>query len=134
MRCSSSTAPAGPHQQKARSLSDNIRATPSSVQHEKRQVDHQVSDWPSRRRLLLAGTATAALAAQLVAPRCLQQLADAVEAPIAAAKQTSSSTLDLQLYENTTQQYQLQVPVAWERKEKAGVWYHRQRQSWCHTH
>lgn len=139
VRCSSSTAPAGPHQQKARSLPDNIRGVASTVQHAHRQAENHVLERPSRRHLLLAGTATAALAAQLVAPRCLQQRADADEASL-SLEQSTSSSLDLQLYENTKQQYRLQVPAAWERKEKAGLWHHsirhqqHQQQPWFLVH
>ena len=79
-----------------------------------------------RRQVLLAGTTAAAL---LLAPYLDQQGPAAAEelqetsaaTAVTTSISSSSSTADgLQLYENTRQQYRMSVPVAWDRKEKAG--------------
>lgn len=73
----------------------------------------------SRRQALLAGTGAAA-AAQLLPPS-QQQAAQAADTAFQLAEAATTSSSGLQVYENSTQQYRMQVPVAWERKEKAGA-------------
>lgn len=80
----------------------------------------------SRRHTFLVGTALAAAAVQLLDPYALepaQAAGEAFQLADSSSSSSSSSSVELQLYENTKQQYRMQVPVAWERKEKAGAQY-----------
>lgn len=79
----------------------------------------------SRRQALLAGTAAAALLSSLVPQAVAEdvQLQAAATAAVADRGSSSGSAIavqELQLYENTKQQYRMNVPVSWDRKEKAG--------------
>lgn len=100
---------------------DNLHIGSKHQQHQQRANE---AASVSRREALLAATAAVALAPQLYgiqsahAAGTLKQLADASSTTTSSS---SSSSQELQLYENSKQQYRMQVPVAWERKEKAGA-------------
>jgi hypothetical protein len=89
-------------------------------QQQQQQPDPALS--LSRRQTVL-GCIAAAAAAPLL-PLSQQQAAQAADTAYQlaeAATITNNSSSGLQVYENSAQQYRMQVPVAWERKEKAGA-------------
>jgi hypothetical protein len=91
-------------------------------QHE---ATHTAAALSRRDALLLASTAAAAnllgAPGQVQPAQAANTVSQSSEATTTSSISTvSSSTPDVQLYENTKQQYRMQVPAAWERKEKAG--------------
>jgi hypothetical protein len=134
-RCPSTSAASAAPQQQAR-LPRHIKAF-AAGHHQHNQLQsqnestHTAAAFSRRDALLLAGTLAAAnlLGAPgqgqpAQAANTVSQLSEATATSSSTSSTSSSiassSTSDLQLYENTKQQYRMQVPAAWERKEKAG--------------